>query len=65
MKIEHVGGCNSLCHGDSHYLIADPTTAHGEPRCPHVAASPWGPARCVLPEGHTGRHAYGATEGES
>lgn len=40
-------------------------TPHGEPRCAHVATSQWGPARCVLPEGHTGRHAYGATEGES
>lgn len=32
------------------------------PRCQHVSPSPWGPAQCVLPDGHDDRHAYSPSE---
>lgn len=33
-----------------------------QPRCQFVSASPWGPAQCVLPEGHQKRHAFSPSE---
>jgi hypothetical protein len=35
------------------------------PRCQHVSGSPWGPAQCALPEGHSHRHAYSPSESGS
>ena len=36
--------------------------AEDAPRCQNVSDSPWGSTQCVLPVGHTERHAYSPSE---